>query len=129
MNRLKLIHEQATQNTELTQAESKQKHDTKAKTSNFLLGEQVLWKVNKHRQGYSKKFEDKFRGPYYIREKGPFDTYKIADCETNKLVRNFINAKDLKRYYDPLNYRIEPQENEDIGTESDDDTIIYDPKK
>ena len=52
MDRLKLVHEQATQNTELTQAESKQKHDTKAKASSFLLGEQVLWKVNKQRQGY-----------------------------------------------------------------------------
>ena len=127
IDRLKLIHEQATQNTELTQAESKQKHDTNAKPSNFLLREQVLWKINKHRQGYSKKFEDKCRGPYYIREKGPFDTYKIADCETNKLVKNFVNAKDLKRYYDPQNYRIETPQQEDTDTESDDDTIIYDP--
>ena len=70
-----------------------------------------------------------FRGPFYITEKDPLDTYKIADCETNKLLRNFINAKDLKRYYDPLKYRIEPQENEDTDTESDDVTLIYDPKE
>ena len=50
-----------------------------------------------------------FRGPFYIREKDFFHTYKIADCETNKLLRHFINAKDLKRYNDPLKYRIEPR--------------------
>lgn len=115
---LKLVHEQATQITEFTQAKCKQKHDTKANPSNFLFGQQVLLKVNKHLQGYSKKFEDKLRGPYYIRGKSPLDTYKIADFETNKLVRDFNNAKDLKSYYDPLNYRTELQRHEDADTKS-----------
>ena len=129
IDRLKIVHEQAARNTELTQTESKQKHDANAKDSNFLLGEQVLLKVHKTRTGLAKKFEDKFTGPFYIREKGPYDTYKIADCENHKLIKNFINAQDLKRYYDPQNYRYEPPEDILFEDESDADTIIYDPNE
>ena len=135
IDRLKLVHEQAAKNTQITQEESKQKHDINAKESNFLLGEQVLLKINKRKKRSSKKLGDKFRGPFYIREKGPFDTYKIADCQTNKVIKNFINAKDLKWYYDPLNYRVKPPINEpsdeeaENSTEADsgDETIIYEP--
>ena len=130
IDRLKMVHEQATKNSELSQTESKHKHDIKTKESNFLLGEQILLKVHKTRPGLAKKFEDKFTGPFYIREKGPFDTYKIADCKTDKVIKNFINAQDLKRFYDPQNYRFEPP-NEDLfeaeGDDSDADTIIYNP--
>lgn len=129
IDRLKLVHEQAAKNTQLSQTESKQAHDTKAKDSNFLLGEQVLLKVHKTRPGYAKKLEDKFNGPFYIREKCPFDTYKITDCRDNKVVKNFINAQDLKRYYDPQNYRYEPPDDDLFETESDAETIIYDPNE
>ena len=126
INRLKLVHEQAAKNTKIAQTESKAKHDVKAKESNFLLGEQVLLKVHKVRPGFTKKFEDKYTGPFYVRDKGPYDTYKIADCRNDKCVKNFINAQDLKRYYDPQNYRYEPPEDE---SESDADTIVYDPNE
>lgn len=129
IDRLKLVHEQATTNSQLSQAESKQAHDAKAKESNFLLGEQVLLKIHKTRPGYAKKLEDKFSGPFYIREKGPFDTYKVADCRDNKVVKNFINAQDLKRYYDPQNYRYEPPDDDLFETESNADTVIYDPNE
>ena len=119
MDRLKIVHEQAAKNSELTQTESKQKHDTNAKDSNFLLGEQVLLKVHKTRTGLAKKFGDKFTGPFYIREKGPYDTNKIADCENHKVIKNFINAQELKRYYNPQNYWYEPQVDELFETESD----------
>ena len=128
LDRLKVVHEMASKNTEISQSESKEKHDIKAKQSNFVLGEQVFLKINKHRQGYSKKLEDKWKGPYYIREKGPFDTYKIADCQTNKLHKPLVNARHLKRYYDPLNYRIEPTDTGD-ETDSDAETVIYDPSE
>ena len=100
-----------------------------------MLGEQVLLNINKRKKRFIKKLGDKFRGPFYIREKGPFDTYKIVDCQTNKVIKNFINAKDLKRYYDPLNYRVEPPLNKPSDEEaeysneadSDDETIKYEP--
>ena len=131
IERLKLVREQADKNSTLTQTESKQAHDVKAKDSNFLLGEQVLLKVHKTRPGYAKKLENKFTGPFYIREKGLYDTYKIAYCQNHKLIKNFINAQDLKRYYDPQNYRYEPPEEDLFESESDDDadTIIYDPNE
>ena len=128
IDRLKLIHDQAAKNTELSQEESKHKHDIKAKESNFLIGEEVLLKVHKTKTGLTKKLHDKYMGRFYIKEKGPFDTYKIADCQTNKPVKNFINAQDLRRYYDPQNYRYEPPDEDLFEAESDDDTIIYDPK-
>ena len=76
-----------------------------------------------------KKFEDKYTGPFYVRDKGPYDTYKIADCRNDKCVKNFINAQDLKRYYDPQNYRYEPPEDDIYESESDAATIIYDPNE
>lgn len=124
-----MVHEQAAKNTEISQNESKEKHDIKAKDSDFLLGEQVLLKVHKVRPGFTKKFQDKYTGPFYIRDKGPYDTYKIADCRNDKCVKNYINAQDLKRYYDPLNYRHEPPEGDIFETDSDADTIIYDPNE
>ena len=129
IDRLKMVHDQAAKNSELSSAESKQKHDTKANDSNFLIGEHVLLKIHKTKTGLVKKFHDKFTGPFYIREKGPFDTYKIADCQTHKQIKNFINAQDLKRYYDPQNYRYEPPDNDLFETESDADTVIYDPNE
>ena len=124
-----MVHEQAAKNTELSQTESKQKQDIKAKDSNFLIGEQVLLKIHKTNPGLAKKFEDKYTGPFYIREKGSYDIYKIADCRNNKLIKNFINAQDLKRYYNPQNYRYEPPDDDLFETESDADTIIYDPNE
>lgn len=79
-----------------------------------------MLKVNKNTPGLSHKLEDKWKGPYYIRQKGPYDTYKIADYQTNKLHKPLVNAKHLKRYNDPLNYRFEYVTADE--TESDDDT-------
>ena len=91
LDRLKFVYEMAQLITVISQTESTEKHYSKGKKSNFVLGEQVFLETNKHRQGYSKKLEDKWKGPYYIREKGPFDTYEIADCQTNILHKPLVN--------------------------------------
>ncbi|WAR08352.1 hypothetical protein MAR_018310, partial [Mya arenaria] len=57
---LKIVHEMAKNNTELTQEESKERR---------RLGQTVLRKVHKHTTGLSCKLEDKWEGPYYIRQK------------------------------------------------------------
>ena len=59
-----------------------------------------MQKVHKTKTGLTKKLHDKYMGRFYIKERGPFDTYKIADCRTNKPVKTFIIAQDLRRYYE-----------------------------
>ena len=64
LDRLKVVHEMASKNTEISQTESKKKkHDIKAKQSNVVLGEQVFLKINKHRQVYSKNLRTNGRVP------------------------------------------------------------------
>ena len=67
-------------------------------------------------------------GSLLYQGEGPFDTYKIADCQTNKLHKPLVNARHLKRYYDPLNYKTEPTSTGD-ETDSDAETMIYDPSE
>ena len=105
LDTLKLVHGSAKTNSELTQTESKEKHDLKAKQSDFKLGELVLRKVHKHTPGLSSKLEPKWDGPYYIVAKGPSDTYKLIHCSTHKESKSFDTARNLKRSYDPEVYR------------------------
>jgi hypothetical protein len=102
---LKLVHGTAKTNTEITQNESKEKHDIKAKNSDFMLLELVLKKVHKHTPGLSGKLEEKWDGPFYIVAKGPNDTYKLANCKTNKVGKSFDTSRNLKRYHQPDVYR------------------------
>jgi hypothetical protein len=102
---LKLVHGTAKTNTEITQNESKEKHDIEAKNSDFMLLELVLKKVHKHTPGLSGKLEEKWDGPFYIVAKGPNDTYKLANCKTNKVGKSFDTSRNLKRYYQPDVYR------------------------
>ena len=105
LDNLKTVHSHATMNSEMTQRDSKQRHDAKAKESNFSLAEKVLLKINKRTPGLTNKLQIKWEGPYYITQKGPHDTYRIADCETHKARKALVNAKNLKKYHDPRNYR------------------------
>ena len=98
IKRLKAIHEQAKENIEKTQAEDKNRHDMHSQPSTFEIGDQVLLKVRKRTPGLNKKLEHKHRGPLYVREKGPCDTYKIADCKTDKIQKPNINARHLRKY-------------------------------
>ncbi|XP_060572531.1 uncharacterized protein LOC132730588 [Ruditapes philippinarum] len=114
--RLRLIHTQAKQNTELTQKESKEKHDVIAKESVFVQGDLVLLKVHKSKPGLSHKLQDQWSSNiYYIKYKGPHDTYKIADCQTDKNHIPLVNAKNLKMYNDPKNYRVEYKNSTENG--------------
>lgn len=97
LDRLKLVHKVAKKNTEVTQEESTARHNIKAKSSDFGIAEQVLLRVNKHTPGQTGKLEDKWAGPYYIREHGPVDSYLIADSASNKQHNAYVNARHLKR--------------------------------
>ena len=126
IKRLKAIHEQAKENIEKAQAEDKNRHDMHSQPSTFEIGDQVLLKVRKRTPGLNKKLEHKHRGPLYVREKGPCDTYKIADCKTDKIQKPNINARHLRKYYDPMDYRA-PETNIDQEQSSDDETEEHDP--
>ena len=117
LDTLKLVHGTAKSNTETTQNESKEKHDVKAKESNYMLMELVLKKLHKHTPGLSGKLEEKWDGPYYIVAKGPSDTYKLANCKTNKVSKSFDTARNLKRYYNPDVYRHSLVHTEDDSNE------------
>lgn len=118
LQRLKVIHNIAKQNTETTQQESKVRHDLKAQPSDFRLLEQVLLKINKHTPGLTSKLEYKWKGPYYIRQKVSPDTYRIAESNTHQLHRAPVNAKDLKRYNDPDNFRFQSDDEQIIDAQS-----------
>ena len=128
IKRLRTIHEQAKENMEKAQAESKNRHDMHSKPSNFEVGEQVLLKVHKRTPGLNKKLEHKHTGPMYVREKGPCDTYKIADCQTDKIHKPNINARHLRKYYDPRDYRA-PETDTDNEDDSDNENENHIPQE
>ena len=97
---LKLVHDNAKLNTEITQNESKERHDSSAKESDFIILELVLKKSYKHTPGLSSKLEEKWEGPYYIVAKGTNNIYKLADYGSS-----FDTACNIKRYYPPETYR------------------------
>lgn len=108
LERMKTIRNIAKQNTETSQQDAKVRHDQKAKPSDFKVMEQVMWKLHKHTPGLTPKLEYKWKGPYYILKKISHDTYKLAESGTHKQVRAPVNAKDIKKYFDPDNYRYQP---------------------
>ena len=126
LDRHKAIRELAKQNTETTQQESKVRYDLKAKPSDFRLREQVLLKVHKHTIGLTPKLEDMWKGPYHIKEKVSSDTYRISDSKTHKTWNAPVNAKDLKRYSDPRNYRIPPNISSNAGNDTNDQSVETD---
>lgn len=110
LNRLKLSHEIAKENSKRAKERDKNRHDLKAKESNFLPGQQVLLKVQKVPNPLSTKLHDKYDGPYYIREKCQNDTYRIVHSHTHKPHPNKVNATHLRRYFDPEDYQAFPEE-------------------
>ena len=126
LDRHKVIRDIARENTETTQQDSKIRYDVKAKHSNFRLREKVLLKVHKHTTGLTPKLENMWKGPYYIKEKVSSDTYRIADSETHRTLKAPVNAKDLKTYEDPKNYRIPTDFQNDIVNDTNDQTVKND---
>ena len=82
----------------------------------YKLGDQVLLKKEKVTTGLSVKFSDKFDGPFGIIEFGPNFTYKLRNCEGNKVVNSFINATRRKLYHQRQPGDTEdPQNNEQVN--------------
>ena len=115
LEHLTTVRQLSADNSMEAKDKTKIRHDVKAKPSDFLPGETVLMKISKIDPDLSKKFGDKFSGPYYIRKVGPNDTYQLARCSDNVVLKTLVNAEKLKKYYDPDDHRgppliIEPAE-------------------
>ena len=98
---LEIVHEIATKNIKKSQEKSKERFDKHAKTPTFNLFDKVLIKANKIPVGLSPKLAEKYQGPYFISELGPNHTYKIRRCSNRKEPKSFMNASELKKYFDP----------------------------
>ena len=98
---LEIVHEIATKNIKKSQEKSKERFDKHAKTPTFNLFDKVLIKANKIPVGLSPKLAEKYQGPYFISELGPNHTYKIRRCSNRKELKSFMNATQLKKYFDP----------------------------
>lgn len=88
-------------NIKRSQEKSEERFDKHAKVPNFKLFDKVLIKANKIPFGLSPKLAEKYQGPYLISELGPNHTYKIRRCSNRKVLKSFMNASQLKKYFDP----------------------------
>lgn len=102
---LKITHEIVKSNDAQQKEKDKERHDLKAKTPNFSVGDQVLLNVHKVPKGMSRRLHDKSEGPYRIVELGPNFTYRLKHIANNTITKSLINATNLKLYLDPKIHR------------------------
>lgn len=114
---LKLVQEISAENDKKHKAKDKERHDQKAKTPDFKVGDVVLKAINQIPVGKSRKLYNKFEGPYHIQYVGDNYTYKLIDLRNNKPHKSMINACHLKHYNDPKVHR----KNDNESSSEDDD--------
>ena len=106
-NNLGIANEVASEKTIRSLEKSKQYYDKISKSPDFKLGDKVLLSVKKVIQGKCKKFQPKYKGPFFIVKIGPYYTYKLSRTPDGQEGRAFINANRIQHYNDP-NDRILP---------------------
>ncbi|CAG2249261.1 unnamed protein product [Mytilus edulis] len=131
-----VAHTIAHQNEAVNKEKDKVRHDEKAKTQTFAVGDLVLIKVHKFPTGMSRKLCDKAEGPYHIEEIGPNHTYALRRQSDQKKHKSLMNATNLQLYTrpEPVRQRLTvhpPNQNDppepDSDTESlEDDAEIQD---
>jgi hypothetical protein len=97
---------------------TKIRYDQNAKVPDFQFNDKVLKKSDVTKPGLSSKLSQKWEGPYIIEWIGPNHTYKLRDCQTNKLVKSLINASRLKHYQERLDSE-SSDENDDENDNQD----------
>ena len=85
------------------QKTAKVQYDKNSKEPNFKIGDKVLLQNQTVKKHQSKKFQQKFIGPYHIIQQGPSYTYKLNKISDGSDVKALINANRLKPYHDPIN--------------------------
>ncbi|CAG2257086.1 Transmembrane protein 41A-A,Transmembrane protein 41A-B,Transmembrane protein 41A [Mytilus edulis] len=124
VNRLKLYREVAAKNQKEKQDKYTFQHDKKAVQPTFVAGAKVWLYCSRTPKGKNHKLVQRWTGPYRILYKGPNNTFKIKNTETQKEVKALVHAKRLKDYHNPLdrpNYLLPEYEDILLDAEEQDD--------
>jgi hypothetical protein len=97
IDRLRVIHDQITDNLRKAQEKMKEIHDRKAQAPKFAVGDQVLLHHPAVKPGLSKKFHRPWRGPYIVSQIIPPATYKLSYL-SGEFLPNTIHANRLKPF-------------------------------
>ncbi|VDI84177.1 Hypothetical predicted protein [Mytilus galloprovincialis] len=96
----------------------------KAVQPTFVAGAKVWLYCSRTPKGKNHKLVQRWTGPYRILYKGPNNTFKIKNTETQKEVKALVHAKRLKDYHNPLdrpNYLLPEYEDILLDAEEQDD--------
>lgn len=104
----------AKENQLAAQEKNSSTHDRKARLPRYQVGQRVWLFCSKTPKGKSAKLVKRWIGPYYICHSSDTHTYKLASCNTHRLVRSRIHANRLKPYFDPANRPTNPALDEAI---------------
>jgi len=86
------------------QMKQKEYHDQRiTKTIEYQIGDKVLLYRAEKEKHYSGKFDEKWKGPYYIHDIIRKDVYRLRTID-GKLLTTPINTVLLKPYYDRQNW-------------------------
>lgn len=109
MSKFKISTDIARQNMELAKQKTKERFDKKARVPDFQVNDKVLLRCHAVKPGLSPKLSHKWDGPFVIVSVGSKFTYKIKNCQTNKLMRSYVNAQRLKHYQESLHTDLSDQ--------------------
>jgi len=105
LKKLSITRQIVRENLQENQDKMKDKHDKTASESDYIEGQYVLLKQTHVAAGKKKKFQPKWKGPYYITKKYKNDTYIIRNVDTQKEHNSPVHASRLKVYNDPRDIR------------------------
>src|SRR6266511_1044949 len=88
-----------------SQEKQKEYHDKKIKKKHiFEIGEKVTYAKAAYFKQWSRKLEEKWKGPYYIHEILLNGSYSLKDKE-GRILKTPVNGELLKKYYSRENYQ------------------------
>jgi Integrase zinc binding domain/Integrase core domain len=95
---LPILREIAKETITESQSDQKQRYDRRIlQETTFDIGDKVLYYKAALDNQRSGKFDEKWKGPYHIHNKGPHGTYQLRDVK-GKISKSYINGNFLKIY-------------------------------
>nr|GEV86160.1 reverse transcriptase domain-containing protein [Tanacetum cinerariifolium] len=101
LNELHELRDQAYKNSLIYKERAKKLHDSKIKTRNFNVGDQVLL-FNSLLKIFSGKLETRWSGPFTITEVYPYGTARLSHADGSNFM---VNCHRLKHYYGGMYHR------------------------
>ncbi|HVH96631.1 MAG TPA: DDE-type integrase/transposase/recombinase, partial [Bacillus sp. (in: firmicutes)] len=100
INYLPNVRETARQQIQKQQQKQKDRHDQHLKKEvTFQIGDKVLLYDAKKEKQWTGKFDDKWKGPYYVHSVGRTGSYKIREI-SGQVLTTPVNGRLLKLYQD-----------------------------